>query len=361
MTRGTLPLFDMVPRITFMVVVSVLAYLIFSIVIASDSLAPSLSTNQFGKIAVIGGVLYDVKATAAEYVEGSSVPGAVVGSVGGVGLNMVASAAHVLANIPGAARPLLYSVVGDDLFGSQMVDAISRTGVDASGVLICKTHSSAMFISLGDVHGELMNAVADTAILDDNLGEHIAGSRHELGSMKALLLEMNLMPEVALDAIRHAPDAFIALEPVSVPKAGRIVTILEQGVSVDVISPNTIELDAILAGVDITDLSTNATVHTKADALLERFPTLASVLVTAGADGVYLVTREGMQHRPARDVVQRVDSTGCGDAMVGAIVAAVAQGLCDWTAGDVGGCLDEGLDAAALVLQSTESAVGKYH
>ena len=59
------------------------------------------------------------------------------------------------------------------------------------------------------------------------------------------------------------------------------------------------------------------------------------VVLTLGADGAVLATRDDLVHVPARDVTVR-DTTGCGDAVVGGLLAALLAGYDDAGAVELG-------------------------
>ena len=59
------------------------------------------------------------------------------------------------------------------------------------------------------------------------------------------------------------------------------------------------------------------------------------VVLTLGADGAVLATRDDIVHVPAREVTVR-DTTGCGDAVVGGLLAALLAGYDDAGAVELG-------------------------
>jgi len=86
-------------------------------------------------------------------------------------------------------------------------------------------------------------------------------------------------------------------------------------------------------------VATEAQARAAAEAL--RAQGAANALVTLGARGVMAATAAGTHHYPA-PVVDAVDTTGAGDAFVGAFAAALAEGR------DLAGAIALGQGAAAL-------------
>jgi len=76
---------------------------------------------------------------------------------------------------------------------------------------------------------------------------------------------------------------------------------------------------------EIDDLDLDAADVEAAAELLRR--TARSVVVTIGARGAVLVTRDEVTHIPAPPVSDVRDTTGAGDALVGVLAAALAQGV----------------------------------
>jgi ribokinase len=106
---------------------------------------------------------------------------------------------------------------------------------------------------------------------------------------------------------------------------------------VDVLVPNEHEA-AVLAGSD-------AHPRELAERLCERYS--CAVVVTAGADGCYCATSEGLRlHIPAPPSISVVDTTGAGDAFVGALAVGFSEG-CDLAA------------AAAFATDAASLSVGR--
>ena len=94
---------------------------------------------------------------------------------------------------------------------------------------------------------------------------------------------------------------------------------------VDVLTPNQTELQ-LLVGRDLSgfrNLTGLKEVETAARTLLDRG--VGTVVVTLGAEGALIVTRDAAQHVPGY-TVEVVDTTGAGDAFNGALAVALAEG-----------------------------------
>ncbi|KAG9389901.1 pfkB family carbohydrate kinase [Carpediemonas membranifera] len=300
---------------------------------------------------VLGGVLFDVKTTSETHCENTSVPGKINQSIGGVAFNMAS------AVINAGGLPLLFSVTGTDAIGAHIRKIINGMRIDHIGMEVHEG-STPMFVSLS-TGGELVTAVADTALLDQHVGAMINGSMlaFQMRVAKAALIDMNIEAEHVIRALALTEEhgVFTVIDPVSIPKAERLRAVLESGARVDLISPNRIELKALAADPNDDD-DTEAWVHTASHELLARYPNLGGVITTMGARGVTLVERTRTLTLPAIPVESVVDSTGCGDAFIGATVGSLGATLCDWAI-DPEVCVSKGLEAAARVLESDQSAL----
>jgi pseudouridine kinase len=276
-------------------------------------------------VVVVGGANVDVKArTDATLVPGTSNPGTVVRTPGGVGRNVAENLARL------GSRVALVSTVGSDPDGDWVVEETAAAGVDVSPVL--RGGRTGRYVALLDAGGELVAGVSDMAATDA-LGPDVLD--HDLlRSAELVVLDGNL-PATTVDAVL-ALGVRVVIDPVSVAKAGRILPLLSGIRPVFAITPNEDELAALGPVEEL---------HARG---------VEVVWVRRGAAGSLLSTPDGAVELEAPSVTP-VDVTGAGDAMLAAFCHRVLAGA---TLADAAAY---GHEAAALTVTSPHTVVPDLH
>lgn len=212
---------------------------------------------------------------------------------GGKGANQAIAAARA------GARTAFVGAVGRDSAGDTLRTAFVDDDVDVRHLATVSEPTGRALIGVSDDAENLIIVVpgANHALSVS----HIDAAAALLGSAKVLLMQL----EVRLEVVRRAAelagnDTIVVLNPA--PAAELPDELLRH---VDVITPNEHEVD-LLGG---------------AASLLARG--VGAVVVTEGARGARLVTREGETRIPPYPVTP-VDTTGAGDAFCGALSARLA-------------------------------------
>ena len=245
---------------------------------------------------------------------------------GGKGGNQAVAAARL-------GRPVAFiGAVGDDPFGAEARAALALEGIDVSSLAFIPGSATGIALIMVDGRGQNLISVASGA----NAGLSAAAIGPAFGRLGVGAGDVVLVcREVAVDAVREAlrvgraAGARTILNPA--PADGIDRTLLAEA---DVISPNQGELltlaatDARRSGrASVSGVAAAADVARAARDLLE--PSAAgpgvsdAVVVTLGADGALLVTRDDVVDVPPFRVAA-VDATGAGDAFNGALAAALA-------------------------------------
>ncbi|MFM8908099.1 MAG: ribokinase, partial [Actinomycetota bacterium] len=212
---------------------------------------------------------------------------------GGKGANQAIAAARAGANTA------FIGAVGRDSAGDTLRDAFVADRVDVTHLRIVEQPTGRALIGVSDDAENLIIVVpgANHALSPSD----IEGAGAMLRSAKVLLMQLEVRLDVVQRAAELAGDATIfVLNPapaIALPDA-----LLRH---VDVITPNEHEVE-LLGG---------------AASLLARG--VGAVVITEGARGARLVTREG-ETRIAPYPVDPVDTTGAGDAFCGAVSARLA-------------------------------------
>jgi len=239
-------------------------------------------------VVVVGGANVDVKArTTAPLVTGTSNPGTVVRTPGGVGRNVAENLARL------GSRVALVSVVGSDPDGDWLLQETAVAGVDISAVL--RGGRTGRYVAVLDADGDLVAGIADMAATDD-LGPEVLD--HALIRSAALVVVDGNLPATTIDAVL-ALGVRVVIDPVSVPKARRISPLLSRIRPVYALTPNQDEL---------AELGTVEELHDRG---------VEVVWVRRGPAGSLLSTPGGAVELDAPAVVP-IDVTGAGDAMLAA-------------------------------------------
>jgi ribokinase len=226
---------------------------------------------------------------------------------GGKGANQAAAAALLGASVAFLGR------VGDDGLGGPLVRSLADKGVDTGVVREAPDSSTgAAFITVTP-DGE--NAITVAPGANRRLtAEDVDEASESIGDAKVLVAQMEIPPEVVLRAVEVAAASGTRVlvnlaPPFEVPRA-----LLEK---LDPLVINEHEAAFLLGErVDGVDGALDA-----APRLLALGP--GSVVVTLGEDGAVFSDGESAQHLTAPKV-EVVDTTGAGDAFVGALAARLA-------------------------------------
>jgi ribokinase len=227
---------------------------------------------------------------------------------GGKGANQAAAAARLGASVTFLGR------VGDDEFGEPLVQALGEKGIDTSLVKQVSGESTgAAFITVTP-DGE--NAITVAPGANRSLTPEDADAGFEaIGDSRVLVAQMEIPVETVVRAVEIAVQrgirALVNLAPTfEVPRE-----LLEK---LDPLVVNEHEAAFLLGGeVEGVDGALSA-----ASKLLSLGP--QSAVVTIGEAGAVCASGESRRHLPAPKV-DVVDTTGAGDAFVGALAARLAR------------------------------------
>jgi ribokinase len=227
---------------------------------------------------------------------------------GGKGANQAAAAALLGASVTFLGR------VGDDGFGEPLVRSLTDKGVDTSLVQQIPGSSTGTAFITVTPDGENAITVAPGANRRLTKGDVDAASE-SIEEAQVLVAQMEVPPEVVVRAVEVAAQsgtrALVNLAPpFEVPR-----TLLEK---LDPLVLNEHEAAYLLGeGVEGVDEALDAI-----PSLLSLGP--RSVVVTVGEDGAVFSDGESLRHLAAPEV-EVVDTTGAGDAFVGALAARLAD------------------------------------
>ncbi len=302
----------------------------------------SLSLQEY--VSVIGGINLDIKGEPERaLMMGTSNPGRIFRSPGGVGRNI----AHNLALLGVPVR--LFSVVGDDQSGREILDITQHAGVCVEAVSVVQGQRTGTYLSLLDQTRDLAAAISDMEIIRQIDMEYLALHRDVIRNSRFVVLEANLGAEALRYAVEMCRQEQIPclVEPVSSEKVKRLLHVKGQ---IDFLTPNVKELESFAASLPV-DLPSGENQQETIERLSARMGKYCRhLLVTHGDKGVfhYQADRQaGEWHKPWP--VKVVDANGAGDAFVAGFVS----GLFFHYA--MNHCLRLGMAAAYFTLQSPET------
>ncbi|WP_167139042.1 ribokinase [Diaminobutyricimonas sp. TR449] len=247
---------------------------------------------------------------------------------GGKGANQALAAARA------GAVPLFITAIGTDAAGDEVLADLAAGGVDVSAVSRVGGEPTGVALITVSEQGE--NTIVVVPGANSLIDAAQAAQRIAVAATSDTVLLAQL--EIPLEAVRVGAEAVAAAD-------GRFVLNLSPSREVpagllalaDPLVVNESEA-SLLAGVPVDS----------ADQALSAATVLAqtcrSVVVTLGGDGVVLADDFGVRHFPA-ERVPVVDTTGAGDAFVGALVAVLADG------GGLEPAVHAGVSAGAAAVQ----------
>lgn len=256
--------------------------------------------------------------------------------LGGKGANQAAAAAHA-----GAATSFV-GRVGSDGAGPALRAELASHGVDVGSLLVDEGTTGTAFITVS-AQGEntiLIDAGANGRVTADQAAAVAPGE----GDIVVLQGEVPPQTNTEVIALARAAGATVVLN------IAPVYPIAPQDLAaVDVLVVNETEAGLVL-GREAPHGAAEA--REVARALAELGP--ARVLVTLGAAGAVWRDGERSAHVEAVDAGPVVDTTGAGDATVGALAAALSMGL------DFERAVAEGMRAgsAAVLAQGAASSYG---
>lgn len=282
---------------------------------------------------VVGGVNVDIGGRSfAPLVAADSNPGAVTMSLGGVGRNI----AHNMSLLGIDVR--LLTAYGDDLNGERVAASCSELGIDLSSALKIPGASTSTYLYLTDPEGEMALAVSDMSICDQITPAYLAANLPLLQNAQVVVADTNI-PEESLVFLAENLTVPLFVDTVSTAKAEKLRGILPK---IHTLKPNRLEAE-LLSGIPI---KSHADLEKAADKLTELG--IHRMFISLGADGVYAVM--GDQRLLLPNIPgHMVNTTGCGDAFMAALVWAYLEG------NDLETTAKAGLAAGSIAMESGET------
>ena len=232
---------------------------------------------------------------------------------GGKGANQAVAAARLGASVSMLGR------VGKDNFGDFLLDNLQSNNVDTK-LIQRDDASTGTAIIVVDSNGQnsiILSAGANGKVSQADVNDRIIlGPSTLRTTFNLLLLQLEIPIETVLSAARRAKEN--GLRVLLNPAPARALP--DELISLPhFLVPNETEL-GLLTNQTVNDIPS---AEKASKTLLERGA--QTIIVTLGANGALVVTRENTKHIPAFKV-NVVDTTAAGDAFIGGFAYALLQG-----------------------------------
>ena len=277
--------------------------------------------NKKPRILVVGSFVMDLVATA-ERVPclGETVIGnAFRTAPGGKGANQAVQAARLGASVD------MVGCVGNDSFGTELLGALTASGVDTIHVKISKEHPSAVgHIQIQSNPSGVQNRIIVVPGANYDLAPaDIAWLQDGIKAYDMVIMQLELKTEVTEYVARLSHDAGVPVMLNSAPAAPLSDGLLS---CLDFLCPNETEASAL------TGVPTDAEGRLSDDALRKAAAILKgkgveNVIITLGDRGAAICEEDVVRQVPCVKMTDVKDPTAAGDSFVGAFCAGFAAGL----------------------------------
>ncbi len=250
-------------------------------------------STQEGSVVVVGSINADLVVRTDRFPQpGETVSGEDLATLpGGKGANQAVAAARLGANVR------MVGAVGSDAHAALLLESIAGAGVDVSRVAVRSAKATGTAVITVDSHAENTIVVSPGA--------------------NGTLDPSDLDPEVFADAAVLALALEIPMP--TVVAAAQLAS--EQGVRVITnLSPLTAVPAELLACTDVLIVN-------ELEAQAVDLTAVPNVIVTKGAQGATVMAPDGARTAIPAIRVTPVDTTGCGDAFMGAVARELAAGV----------------------------------
>jgi pseudouridine kinase len=285
-------------------------------------------------VLVFGAMAIDAKGKPdCALVPGTSTPGTVRLSIGGVARNIAENLARL------GVRAVLFSAVGDDPIGHLLLDATAESGVDVEHVTISAEHRTCTYLAVFDRNGAPAHAIDDMGGIETLTPGLVYRNRALFRDASMIVLDANVPPRTmeTIFGLAQRYDCPVCIDPASAGLAPRLLPHLS---SITLTTPNLQEAKAIVrpqAEMDVQHMAmelVNMGIET--------------AIITLAEMGLYYATSDERGRVPAlqRDIV---DLTGAGDALTAAVIFGLLNDFA------IGEAVRLGISAAALTIQCPDT------
>ncbi|MBU5675131.1 bifunctional hydroxymethylpyrimidine kinase/phosphomethylpyrimidine kinase [Alkaliphilus sp. MSJ-5] len=252
-------------------------------------------------VSIVGGANMDIHGfPAGNLILKDSNIGNVKISLGGVGRNI----GENLVKLGIDTR--LISVIGDDIYGSKILEEARLIGLNMQDSLILKGEPTSTYLSILDESGDMAVAISQMDVYDRMTVEFIKDKRHVIENSRLCIIDTNIPSEVIEYILTTYKDIDFFLDTVSTTKARKVKNLIGY---FHTIKPNKIEAE-MLTGIEIIN---EDDLKRAAEHLIKKG--VKRVFISLGDKGIFYSDGNHMKHIEVPRV-KIVNATGAGDAFV---------------------------------------------
>lgn len=231
-------------------------------------------------------------------------PGIIKTTVGGVTRNILENLARL------KQKTVLLTAVGDDIYGSLIINKSKAVGIDTSNVLVVKNNNSGIFIQVQDSNNDMHLASCDMTVSKYIDVKYIKSKDSLISCASAIILDPSLELKVIEYILDKYKDIPIFVDPISDEYAIKIRPYLSK---IYCIKPNKSELAALA----------NMKIHSDLD-LKVAFDKVnkktKQLFVSVGKKGCIFKNNNKVINKKFKEVKKMVNASGAGDAFMSAII-----------------------------------------
>ncbi|MFW5885816.1 MAG: PfkB family carbohydrate kinase [Halanaerobium sp.] len=304
------------------------------------------------KVVIVGGANLDIKGYSPNYIKGSSSPGWIEESSGGVGRNIAEDMALLGQEV------VLLTAISNDHFGQKLKEETKEAGVDISHLKVssAQEHKTGVYLAHLDQDGDLIGAVNDMRILKEIDSNYLGEKRKIIETSAMIIFDTNLEESTItyLLELCSGKKMIKIADAVSVEKALKLKGKLD---SLDYLRGNLDEIEIVLNIVEINQseevkkLSIEKRLK-RVKEFYEKGKYLPDLIISTGRDGVYYLSRQNesvkIKHFKAVEINSEeiVETTGAGDALTAGLAAGIMNKF------SIDEAIKLGIKASALTVKS---------